>query len=41
MNDNERQTGGLGDNEPQNGRTPEDIEREIEATRERMSRDID
>jgi len=41
MNEYERQTGGLGDNEPGNGRTPEEIEREIEATRERMSRDID
>jgi ElaB/YqjD/DUF883 family membrane-anchored ribosome-binding protein len=41
MNEYERQTGGLGQNEPGNGRTPEEIEREIEATRERMSRDID
>jgi ElaB/YqjD/DUF883 family membrane-anchored ribosome-binding protein len=41
MNDYERETHGLGDNEPRNGRTPEEIEREIEATRERMSRDID
>jgi ElaB/YqjD/DUF883 family membrane-anchored ribosome-binding protein len=41
MNDYERQADGLGDNEPKNGRTPEEIEREIEATRERMSRDID
>ena len=41
MNDYERETNGLGDNEPRNGRTPEEIEREIEATRERMSRDID
>jgi ElaB/YqjD/DUF883 family membrane-anchored ribosome-binding protein len=41
MNEYERQTEGLGDKEPQNGRTPEEIEREIEATRERMSRDID
>jgi ElaB/YqjD/DUF883 family membrane-anchored ribosome-binding protein len=41
MNEYERHTDGLGDNEPGNGRTPEQIEREIEATRERMSRDID
>ena len=41
MNEYQRQTGGLGENEPGNGRTPEEIEREIEATRERMSRDID
>jgi ElaB/YqjD/DUF883 family membrane-anchored ribosome-binding protein len=41
MNEYERQTDGLGESEPGNGRTPEQIEREIEATRERMSRDID
>jgi gas vesicle protein len=41
MNDYERQTSGAGDADPKNGRTPEEIEREIEATRERMSRDID
>jgi ElaB/YqjD/DUF883 family membrane-anchored ribosome-binding protein len=41
MNDYERQTNGLGDSEPGSDRTPEQIEREIEATRERMSRDID
>jgi gas vesicle protein len=41
MNEYERHTDGLGENEPGNGRTPEQIEREIEATRERMSRDID
>ncbi len=41
MNEYERQTSGAGDSEPRNGRTPEEIEREIEATRERMSRDID
>jgi hypothetical protein len=41
MNDYEQQTNGLGDTEAGNGRTPEQIEREIEATRERMSRDID
>jgi ElaB/YqjD/DUF883 family membrane-anchored ribosome-binding protein len=41
MNEYQRQTDGLGESEPGNGRTPEEIEREIEATRERMSRDID
>jgi ElaB/YqjD/DUF883 family membrane-anchored ribosome-binding protein len=41
MNEYERQTSGAGDHEPRNDRTPEEIEREIEATRERMSRDID
>jgi ElaB/YqjD/DUF883 family membrane-anchored ribosome-binding protein len=42
MNDYERQLGGLSHGDPQaHGRSPEEIEREIEATRERMSRDID
>jgi hypothetical protein len=42
MNEYERQVGGAGNGDPQNrGRSPEEIEREIEATRERMSRDID
>ena len=42
MNDYERQFGGLSHGDPQaQGRSPEEIEREIEATRDRMSRDID
>jgi ElaB/YqjD/DUF883 family membrane-anchored ribosome-binding protein len=42
MNDYERQLGGSGNGDPQaRSRSPEEIEREIEATRERMSRDID
>ena len=42
MNEYERQIGGSGNGDPQaRGRSPEEIEREIEATRERMSRDID
>jgi ElaB/YqjD/DUF883 family membrane-anchored ribosome-binding protein len=42
MSDYERQLGGLSHGDPQaHGRSPEEIEREIEATRERMSRDID
>ncbi|HEU4524902.1 MAG TPA: DUF3618 domain-containing protein [Gemmatimonadales bacterium] len=41
MNEYERQLGGSGNADPEGGRSPEEIEREIEATRERMSRDID
>ena len=42
MNEYERQLGGSGNGDPQaRGRSPEEIEREIEATRERMGRDID
>jgi ElaB/YqjD/DUF883 family membrane-anchored ribosome-binding protein len=42
MNEYERQLGGLSHGDPQaHGRSPEEIEREIEATRDRMSRDID
>lgn len=42
MNEYERQVGGSGNGDPQaRGRSPEEIEREIEATRDRMSRDID
>ena len=42
MNDYERQFGGSGSGDPETGdRSPQEIEREIEATRERMSRDID
>ena len=41
MNEYERQLGGSGNDDPQADRSPEKIEREIEATRERMSRDID
>jgi ElaB/YqjD/DUF883 family membrane-anchored ribosome-binding protein len=43
MNEYERHLGGSAGNEdPQSrGRSPEEIEREIEATRERMTRDID
>jgi ElaB/YqjD/DUF883 family membrane-anchored ribosome-binding protein len=42
MSDYERQLGGLSHGDPQaQGRSPEEIEREIEATRDRMSRDID
>ena len=42
MNDYERQIGGTGNGDPEGrGRSPEEIEREIEATRERMTRDID
>jgi hypothetical protein len=42
MSDYERELGGLSHGDPQaQGRSPEEIEREIEATRERMSRDID
>lgn len=42
MSDYERQIGGPGNGDPQErGRSPDEIEREIEATRERMSRDID
>jgi gas vesicle protein len=42
MNEYERQIGGPGNGDPQaRGRSPEEIEREIEMTRERMSRDID
>ena len=42
MNEYERQLGGSSHADPQaHGRSPEEIEREIEATRERMSRDID
>ena len=42
MNDYERQIGGSGNGDPQaRDRSPEEIEREIEATRERMSRDMD
>ena len=43
MNEYERHLGGTaGNGDPQSrGRSPEEIEREIEATRERMTRDID
>jgi hypothetical protein len=42
MNEYERHIGGPGNGDPQaRGRSPEEIEREIEATRERMGRDID
>jgi ElaB/YqjD/DUF883 family membrane-anchored ribosome-binding protein len=43
MNEYERHIGGsAGNGDPQSrGRSPEEIEREIEATRERMTRDID
>ncbi len=42
MSDYERQLGGSSNGDPQtHGRSPEEIEREIEATRDRMSRDID
>ncbi len=42
MNEYERQIEGSGNGDPEGrGRSPEEIEREIEATRERMSRDID
>ena len=41
MSEYERHMGGAGEPVPGNGRTPEDIEREIEATRQRMGRDID
>ena len=42
MSEYERQLGGSGNGDPQaRGRSPEEIEREIEATRERMGRDID
>jgi ElaB/YqjD/DUF883 family membrane-anchored ribosome-binding protein len=42
MNEYERQLEGSSHGDPQaHGRSPEEIEREIEATRERMSRDID
>jgi ElaB/YqjD/DUF883 family membrane-anchored ribosome-binding protein len=42
MNEYERNIGGSGNGDPEaRGRSPEEIEREIEATRERMSRDID
>ena len=42
MNEYERQLGGSGSGDPQaRERSPEEIEREIEATRDRMSRDID
>jgi ElaB/YqjD/DUF883 family membrane-anchored ribosome-binding protein len=42
MSDYERELGGVSHGDPQaQGRSPEEIEREIEATRERMSRDID
>jgi ElaB/YqjD/DUF883 family membrane-anchored ribosome-binding protein len=42
MSEYERQSGGSGNGDPQaHGRSPEEIEREIEATRDRMSRDID
>jgi ElaB/YqjD/DUF883 family membrane-anchored ribosome-binding protein len=42
MNEYERDIGRSGNGDPQaRGRSPEEIEREIEATRERMSRDID
>ena len=42
MNEYERQLGGSGNGDPEaRGRSPEEIEREIEATRERMGRDID
>ena len=42
MNEYERQIGETGNGDPQaRGRSPEEIEREIEMTRERMTRDID
>jgi ElaB/YqjD/DUF883 family membrane-anchored ribosome-binding protein len=42
MNEYERQLGGLSHGDPQaQARSPEEIEREIEETRDRMSRDID
>ena len=42
MNEYERHMAGSGNGDPEGrGRSPEEIEREIEATRERMSRDID
>ena len=42
MNEYERHIGEPGNGDPQaRGRSPEEIEREIEVTRERMSRDID
>ena len=42
MNEYERHIEGAGTGDPQApGRSPDEIEREIEATRERMSRDID
>jgi gas vesicle protein len=42
MNEYERHIGGSGNGDPQaRGRSPDEIEREIEATRERMGRDID
>jgi gas vesicle protein len=42
MNEYEQQLGGSGNGDPEaRGRSPEEIEREIEATRERMGRDID
>ena len=42
MSEYERQLGGSGNGDPQaRERSPEEIEREIEATRDRMSRDID
>ena len=42
MSEYERELGGSGNGDPQaHGRSPEEIEREIEATRERMGRDID
>jgi gas vesicle protein len=42
MNEYERQLEGSGNGDPEGrGRSPEEIEREIEATRERMSRDMD
>jgi ElaB/YqjD/DUF883 family membrane-anchored ribosome-binding protein len=42
MNEYERHLEGAGNGDPQaRGRSPEEIEREIEATRERMTRDID
>jgi gas vesicle protein len=42
MNEYERNIGGSGNGDPEaRGRSPEEIEREIEATRERMGRDID
>jgi ElaB/YqjD/DUF883 family membrane-anchored ribosome-binding protein len=42
MNEYERHIQGSGNSDPEaRGRSPEEIEREIEATRERMGRDID
>ena len=42
MSEYERELGGSGNGDPEaRGRSPEEIEREIEATRERMGRDID